>query len=325
MRPKLLVAEPDRFSPHALSELERWADVETWRPASSELRTVLERFDIVWFRLGFRIAADMVRPPVRCRVLATPVTGLDHIDLDACKAAGITVVSLRGETQFLREIRATAELTIALALALLRRLPAACRSTLEGHWDRDQFQGHELYGKTAAIIGMGRLGRITAGYFKAFGMTVLGHDPYQEFPSDLAQPVASLPETVSRADLVSVHVNYHAGTRHLISRAIFGAMKPGAVLINTSRGGVIDETALLEALRSGQIAGAALDVIDGEPDIGPDHPLILYAREHDNLLITPHIGGNTVESFEKTELYLAGKVRETWQAITGYSSGPVVS
>ena len=324
IRPRILLAEPDRFSPRALAALTEWAEVESRRPVGDSLRAAFENYDIVWLRLGFRVTSETVRSPVRCRIVATAVTGLDHIDLDACNAAGITVVSLRGETEFLREIRATAELTIALALALLRRLPAACRSTLEGRWDRDQFQGRELYGKTVAIIGMGRLGRITAAYFKAFGMTVLGHDPYQEFPSNLAQAVGSLPEAVEQADLVSVHVNYHAATRHLINRGVFAAMKPGTVLINTSRGGVIDETALLEALRSGRLAGAALDVVDGEPHVGPDHPLILYAREHDNLLITPHIGGNTIESFEKTELFLAHKVREIWNAMTGYSSGGVL-
>ncbi|NLH72428.1 MAG: hydroxyacid dehydrogenase [Verrucomicrobia bacterium] len=315
MRPKILIAEPDRFSPRALAALTEWAEVDARRPAGDSLRAAFENYEIVWLRLGFRVTSETVRPPARCRIVATPVTGLDHIDLEACKAAGITVVSLRGETEFLREIRATAELTVALALALLRRLPAACRSVLGGHWDRDQFQGRELYGKTVAVIGMGRLGRITAGYFRAFGTRVIGFDPYQAFPEDLAVPVAALPDAVSQADVVSVHVSYSAETRRLINAGVFSAMKRGAVLVNTSRGGVIDEFALLDALRTGKLAGAALDVLDGEPDIRADNPLVAYAREHDNLIITPHIGGNTVESFEKTEVFLAQKVREAWKRL----------
>ncbi len=313
MRPRLLIAEPDRFSPEAVASLSQWADVEQRRPDPAALRAAFEQFDIVWVRLGFRITADTLSPPVRCRILATPVTGLDRIDLDACEKTGIRVVSLRGETEFLRNVRATAELTIGLALALIRRIPEACQSVLEGCWNRDLFPGRELHGKTVAIIGMGRLGRITAGYFKAFGMEVVGHDPFHEFTSDLARPVPTLKEAVSPARFVSLHVNYNAGTRHLINEAVFAAMKPGAYLINTSRGGVVDEAALLGALQSGRLAGAALDVLDGEPEINSGHPLVTYARAHpDRLLITPHIGGNTVESFEKTELFLANKVKEAW-------------
>lgn len=316
MRPRLLIAEPEKFSPRAIAALTQWAEVEQRRPLKADLRAAFVESDIVWIRLGFRVTADTIRSPVRCRILATPVTGLDHIDLDACRQAGIQVVSLKGETEFLRDVRATAELTVALLLALVRRLPAATLSVLEGRWDRDSFQGRELFGKRAAIIGMGRLGRITAGYFKAFGMQVVGYDPYQQFPAELAQSVSDLTEAVAEADVVSVHVSYHAGTRHLINATVLQAMKSGAVLINTSRGGVIDEVALLDALRTGKLGGAALDVLESEPDIDRQHPLIAYARQNPNLIITPHIGGNTAESFEKTELFLADKVKKTWESLS---------
>lgn len=312
MRPRLLIAEPDRFSSRALSSLQEWAVVDARHVAGDELRRAFESYDVIWFRLGFRIEARHVQPPVRCRIIATPVTGLDHIDVDACAAAGIRVVSLKGETEFLQEVRGTAELTIALVLALLRKIPAAHRSVVDGHWDRDMFAGRELYGKTVAVIGMGRLGRITSGYFKAFGMRVVGYDPYQEFPGELAEPMPSLHEAVGCADVITLHVSYSASTRHLINASVFSAMKDGVVLVNTSRGGVVDETALLDALSSGKLAGAALDVLDGEPNISSEHPLVAYARAHDNLIITPHIGGNTIESFEKTEVFLAEKVRKAW-------------
>jgi phosphoglycerate dehydrogenase-like enzyme len=117
-----------------------------------------------------------------------------------------------------------------------------------------------------------------------------------------------LDDLLAVADVVSLHVKYDAGTRHLIGRSQLAAMKPGAVLVNTSRGGVVNDAALLEALEAGRLAGAALDVLDGEPAIGADHPLVAYARRHENLLVVPHIGGNTWESFEKTEVFLAGRV-----------------
>jgi D-3-phosphoglycerate dehydrogenase len=250
----------------------------------------------------------MLEQATRCRILATPVTGLDHIDLDACAARGVRVVSLRGEVEFLEQVRGTAELTVALALALLRNIPQAANDVRAGGWNRDRFRGRELFDHTVGIVGLGRLGRLVAGYLRGFGMHVIGYDPRADFPHDLATRVESLAGLAAQADLVSLHVTYDATTRHLVDSDVLHAMKPGAFLINTSRGGVLDEQALLDALRSGRLAGAALDVLDGEPFITAAHPLVAYAREHDNLLIVPHIGGSTVESFAKTEVFLAGKV-----------------
>jgi D-3-phosphoglycerate dehydrogenase len=224
------------------------------------------------------------------------------------------VVSLKGEVEFLRSVRATAELTVALAFALMRRIPNAVQSVRSGEWDRDLFRGHELFGKTVGIVGLGRLGTLAAGYFKAFGMNVLGYDIRSDFPVKVADRVATLTELLQRSDVVTLHVAYDLSTRHLIGKPQIDTMPSHAVLINTSRGGVVDETALLSALQHGRIAGAALDVLDGEPDINKNHPLIEYATKHDNLLITPHVGGNTVESFIKTEMFLAEKVVEAFSA-----------
>lgn len=312
-RPKLLIAEPERFSAPALAALRTWADVDLDKVDSAGFRDAFRQYHIVWFRLAHRVTAAHLGTDLRCRIVATPVTGLDHIELEACERVGVQVVSLRGETEFLREIRGTAELTIALALALIRRLPSAAQSVREGFWDRDRFQGTELYGRTGGIVGLGRLGTIVAGYLKAFGMSVLGYDPRPDFPSAAAEQMPSLPALLERSDVVTLHVNYHPGTRHLLNREALRTVKPGAILINTSRGGVVDETALLESLENGRLAGAALDVVEGEPAVGASHPLVAYARAHENLLLTPHIGGNTRESFEKTELFLAEKVRQTWQ------------
>ena len=139
-------------------------------------------------------------------------------------------------------------------------------------------------------------------------MDVLGYDVRPDFPRGRARRVESLARLLPACDVVSLHVSYGPGSRRLIGRDEISKMKPGAVLINTSRGGVLDETALLEALDEGRLAGAALDVVEGEPDIGASHPLLRYARSHSNLIVVPHIGGCTAESFEKTELFLAKKV-----------------
>lgn len=138
---------------------------------------------------------------------------------------------------------------------------------------------------------------------------MLGYDIRADFPDDV-QRCATLLELLSKSDLVSVHVSYDVSTHHLLTGPHFAAMKPGAFFINTSRGGVVDEAALLATLERGQLAGAAVDVLSGEPAIDGAHPVVRYAQKHSNLLVVPHIGGNTVESFEKTELFIAEKVLE---------------
>lgn len=308
---RVLIAEPLHFSPQAVEVLRQAGAVELRSCDSRELAAALQEYDVVWIRLANRIDKAMLDGNLRCKILAVPVTGLDHVDLEACAERGILVLSLRGETEFLREVRATAELTVGLTLALLRNLTAAAASVLDGKWNRDLFWGHELYGKTVGLIGVGRLGSLAAGYFRAFGMQVFGYDPRPDFPTTVARRAPSLRELLGESDVVSLHVSYQAGTRHLIGREQFSQMRSHAVLVNTSRGGIVDDAALLDALQTGRIAGAALDVIDGEPNIAADHPLLGYARTHENLLIVPHIGGNTVESFVKTETFLARKVVET--------------
>ena len=312
-RPRILIAEPLDFSPQAVRLLRTAAEVTLEPTDRAGLAAALGDYDVVWFRLAHRIDRELLSGPLKCQILAMPVTGLDHIDLEACAHRGIRVVSLRGETSFLEQVRGTAELTIALTLALLRRIPSAAEHARRGGWDRDAFRGRELFGHTAGLVGMGRLGRIVADYFRAFGMDVLGYDPRGDFPHQSAHRVESLAQLMAQSDVVSVHVNYEPSTRQLIGREEIMAMRPQAVLINTSRGGIIDEQALAAAIEAGAIGGAALDVLDGEPNVA-DHPLVKLAQRTDRLLIVPHVGGNTVESFEKTELFLAQRVLEALAA-----------
>lgn len=310
-RPRIFIAEPDAFEPEAEARLARHAEVVSERAGPERLAEAFGEFDAVWIRLGFRVDEQMIGASPRCRVLACPATGLDHIDLEACAARGIRVVSLKGEVDFLRQVRATAEHTVALALALMRRLPHAAHSVLDGTWDRDLFRGHELHEKTIGLVGLGRLGTVVAQMLSGFDVTVLGYDVRTDFPDELASRVSTLGELMERADLVSLHVSYDESTRHLVGAAELGRMRSSAFLINTSRGGILDEAALLQALERGQIAGAALDVLEGEPHLDLEsHPLVQYARTHDNLIIVPHIGGNTWESTRKTELFIADKVLE---------------
>jgi len=321
-RPRAIVVEPDRFSPEAIAVLDEVADVELRPVAPADLPAAFAEHDVVWMRLAHRIGADELGREPRCRVLATPVTGLDHIDLDLCAAHGIEVVSLRGEVEFLRTVRATAEHTLALLLGLLRRLPAATRATAAGEWDRDRFPGHEIQGATVGVVGVGRLGTIVAGYLRALGAHVLGCDPRADFPHDAVDERTDLDDLLARSDVVTLHVSYSDATRHLIGATELARMRPHAVLVNTSRGGLVDEAALLHALATDALGGAALDVLDGEPAITPDHPVLRAAATDDRLLVTPHLGGNTAESFRRTEVFLAHRVVDALRRAAPVPSAP---
>jgi D-3-phosphoglycerate dehydrogenase len=307
---RILNAEPTDYSNRAREILESIGEVREANLTRDDLLTCIADFDVLIVRLGFEVDREIIDAARRLKFIVTATTGVDHIDLEYAASKNISVLSLRGQTEFLKNVRATAELTIGLALALLRNLPTAIASVRRGAWDRDSFRGGELYEKTAGLVGMGRLGTIVAGYFDSFGMEVLGYDPRPDFPLEAAKRIASLHELLARSDLVSLHAEYNEKTRHLIGPNEFTLMKPGAILINTSRGGIVDETGLLSALRSGHLAGAALDVLAGEPHISEDNPVIAYSREHSNLLIVPHIGGNTWESFARTEIFMAEQLRQ---------------
>lgn len=307
MKPRLVISESSQFSAAALARLREVADVtpgELDRPA---LLAAVRDAEVLWVRLGHQIDAALLAGAPSLRFIASPTTGLDHIDLAEADRRGIRVISLRGETAFLRDVRATAELTLALILDLLRNVPAAVRGVLAGGWDREAYKGREVRGSTVGIVGYGRLGQLVAGYVRALGADVIATDPAGVSGEGVRS--VSLDELLSAADIVSLHVNLTDATRGMFGARELSAMKRGARLVNTSRGELLDETALLAALETGQLAGAALDVLADERAVQiAEHPLVRYAREHDNLLITPHIGGCTYESMEKTELFLAERV-----------------
>lgn len=306
-KPKILIAETEDFTPEVAVILNEIADVTFSQLDKAKLKEALQEYDIFWFRLGFKIDEKVLNGNLRCKIIVNPVTGIDHIDEELCREKGIEIISLRGEVDFLNEIRATAELTIGLTISLLRGMIPAYQSVLKGEWKRDNFRGNEIYKKNVGILGVGRLGRINAGYFKALGANVRGYDIRDDFPGDIER-ASSIEELLKFSDIVSIHVRYGNDTDGLIGRGEFKHFKKGAVLINTSRGGIIDEDALLDALKTGLLKGAALDVLRNEQEISENNPLIKFARNNNNLIILPHIGGNTYESFEKTEKFLADKL-----------------
>jgi D-3-phosphoglycerate dehydrogenase len=306
---RILVAEAQGFSPEAERILRDAGEVVLADLDRAGLIAALADVDVLWVRLRTRIDADVLAAAPRLRILATNTTGLTHVDLDACAARGVQVVCLRGETDFLKDIHATAEHTLALVLALLRRLPAAFRHVESGGWDRDPFRGGEIHGKTFGIVGYGRLGRLVGGLAAAFGARVLAFDPYVSEVGPGVEKVG-LDELLAASDIVSLHVALTPETTGWFDAAKIARMRRGALLVNTARGEVLDEAAVLAALEGGHLGGGAFDVLTGERSSGMGHhPFVRLAREGGPVVVTPHIGGATWESTHKTEDFLAGKLR----------------
>lgn len=260
------------------------------------------------------IDREIVARAGKLKVIGSPSTGTDHLDLEAIKAANIECFNISKEFDLINSFSATSELAFTLLLGLNRQLIEAVQATRAGDWARERFTGFQLLGKTLGILGLGRLGTISARIGNGFGMRVIAHDI-----RDVSAPNVTMVDydcLFRDSDVITIHVHLRPDTRGIVSKSAIDSMKPSAILINTSRGGLVDESALLAALQTGRLAGAGLDVIDGEwlEDIGT-HPLVQYARKNENLLITPHIGGATNESIYDARIFMANKVADYLRAL----------
>jgi D-3-phosphoglycerate dehydrogenase len=253
------------------------------------LRAALAEADGIVIRSGTQLTADVLRDQPRLKVIARAGVGVDNIDVPAATRQGIVVMNTPGGNTV-----STAEHTVALMLALSRNVAKANDSLKAGRWDRNKFTGTQLGGKTLGVVGLGRVGQAVAKRAQGFDMTVVGFDPFLSAERALEFGIESVPtvdDLWGRCDYVTLHTPLSAETRNVVGRAALAAMKDGVRVINCARGGLIDEAALREALDSGKVAGAAIDVFDPEPP-PPDHPLVT----HPNVLVTPHLGASTEEA-----------------------------
>jgi len=252
-------------------------------------------------RSATKVKAPMLDGAPELRVVGRAGVGVDNIDLVAATARGVAVLNApAGNTV------STAELTMALILAMVRGVAEADASVRSGEWARSRFKGAELRGRTLGLIGAGRIGGTVARRCKAFGMDVIAYDPYltDERASEMGAERAALDDVIAKADIISLHVPLTDETKGLISKDSLARMKKGSYVVNVSRGGVVDEPALAEALTSGHLAGAALDVYENEP-LEADSPL----RQAPNLILTPHLGASTSEAQELVASEIAEAVR----------------
>jgi len=283
---RILVAEP--IAAEGLALLRAQHDVDE-RPGlgRDELCAIIGDYDALVVRSQVHVDAELIAAGSRLVVIGRAGVGVDNVDLDAATRAGITVVNApTGNTI------AAAEHTLALLLGLARRIAPADASVRRGEWKRSQFTGLELRGRTLGIVGLGKIGLALADRARSLEMPVLGVDPYvtAEQAAHHGVELVDLDSLLGRADVVTVHVPLSRATRGLIGRDAIARMKPGALVINVARGGILDEAAVAEALADGRLGGAAVDVFEHEPPAGS---ALLDAP---NTLLTPHLGASTAEA-----------------------------
>ena len=308
-KPICVLTETDWVPDDVIERLERVFDVRKGPFSTEELIKEMQHATCCFVGLDHIIEKCMFGP--KLLFVASPTTGLNHIDLEHAKKHDVKIISLKGESAFLEKITATAELCWGLIISLRRGIPEAATSVKEGHWDRNRVRGKELNESILGIIGYGRLGQKLAKYALAFNMKILVNTP-QEI-NDPEVEFCELETLLRKSDIVSLQVDSRPENYHMLGTKEFKLMKKSAVFINTARGDLIDEAALLDALKNKTISGAALDVIEEEFDIGhSSQDLIAYARNHRNLIITPHIGGATYESQHKAAHFILEKLLNYW-------------
>lgn len=315
-----LITEPQDYSIRAISAYKSLGKVY-FLPAlaKEQARSIKQSANILVIGLKYKIDRSWFRAMPNLKVIAVNTTGLNHIDLIEAKNSGVRIISLKGQSGFLKYVPSTAEKTFGLIFALARNLPWAFDHVKNGGWQRDLFRGHQLFGKTIGLLGFGRLGKLVAKYAHAFGMNVLAYDPYvaqNVFKRHKVERVA-MDTLFKKSDILSVHAYLTDETKNLIQEKHFRLMKPSAYFVNTARGEIVNEGALLKALQKKWIAGAALDVLHNESIDGSHlkgNQLVDYARASQNLIIVPHIGGATFEAMEVTQDFIAELVLKFFKA-----------
>ncbi|HEY0614425.1 MAG TPA: NAD(P)-dependent oxidoreductase, partial [Candidatus Elarobacter sp.] len=300
---RVVVAEP--FAEAGLAVLREAGievDSQVGRPRA-ELVASLAAADGLIVRSETRVDRELLAAGPRLTVVARAGVGVDAIDVDAATEAGILVLNTPGANTL-----AATEQTFALMLSLARRTPSAVQQLRDGVWDRKRLIGIELFAKTLGIVGLGRIGGNVASRAKAFGMTLLAHDPYvtRARADAFGAELVDLPELLRRSDVVTLHVPLTAQTVGMIGAEELRAMRPHAYLINCARGGVIVESDLLAALDAGSLAGAALDVVADEPP--PPGGTGAALHRHPKVYATPHLGGSTHEALARIATELAHDV-----------------
>ncbi len=297
-KPKVLIA--DGLSAEGVNLLKRTVDVDVLpKITAEELLVALPQYQALVVRSRTKVTARALAAGTALKVVGRAGVGVDNIDVPAALARGVTVVNSP-----IAATVAVAELTLGLMLALAREIPRADAGLKKGEWLKSGLTGVELYGKTLGLVAVGRIGAAVAGRAGAMGMRVMAYDPFlseEDIRQRQAHPT-TLDELFAASDFISIHSPLTPQTKSLISTAAFEQMKRGVRIICAARGGVVDEAALLAALESGKVAGAALDVFEVEP------PGMSPLATHPKVICTPHIGAQTAEAQDRAGVDIAEEV-----------------
>tara|TARA_Y100000593_G_scaffold11399_1_gene20371 strand:+ start:1187 stop:2113 length:927 start_codon:yes stop_codon:yes gene_type:complete len=237
------------------------------------------------------------------KTILSASTGLNHIDLKYCDKNDIKVLSHKEDMELLDNLPSTAELSFGLMLSILRKIPHSFMDVVGGNWDYDKFMGRQVKGLTVGIIGYGRLGKMMARYCDSFGMDVLVYDPY-------VKGTLSLNQVLSNSDVISLHVHVTDETRKMVNRKFLTLMKDHSYIINTSRGEIVDEVEIINALQEGRLTGYATDVLKDEYTDITYSPIMIGLRQGLNIIVTPHVGGMTWEGQIKAYQWSISKLKE---------------
>jgi len=292
---KVLVREPIAEAGVELLRARFEVDVDP----DSDLAEIIGDYDAIVVRSGTQLSAELIDRADRLKVIGRAGVGLDNVDVDAATRRGIVVANSPDAT-----VVSAAEHTLGLLLALSRNIPQAHAALKEGRWERSPYAGHELADKVLGVLGFGRIGQQVARAARAFGMRVVAHDPFvspERFRELGAERAESPDEVLAAADFLTLHLPLTDETRGTIGREAIAQMKDGVRIVNAARGELVDEEALVEALRSGKVAAAALDVFSEEPYSGP-------LLELDNVVVTPHLAASTEEAQDRAAVIVAQQV-----------------
>jgi len=273
-------------------------DVKAGLPPET-LREIIGEYDVLIIRSATRVDAELLQPAARLKVIGRAGIGLDNVDVPAATKQGIVVMNTPSGN-----VITTAEHTIAMIMALCRNIPMGTVSLKAGRWDKKQLQGREVYNKWLGVIGFGKIGSTVADRARGLRMRVMVYDPYvaAEQIEKSGYKSVTLEELYRTADIITVHVPKMKSTIGLVGREAFAQVKPGVMIVNCARGGIVDEDALNEAIEAGTVAGAALDVFETEP------PGTCRLFDHDRVICTPHLGASTEEAQSNVALQVASQI-----------------
>ncbi len=302
--PKVLVSDP--IAEAGIAKLREVAEVDIRTGLSpDELRSIIGGYDALAVRSETKVTADILAEARNLTIIGRAGVGVDNIDVKAATERGIVVVnSPEGNTI------AAAELTVAMLLSLARNIPQGDAGLRQGKWERKKLLGTEVYGKTLGIIGLGKIGGEVSRRARAFEMTVIAYDPFatEEKALEYGASLVPLEEIYRRSDFITLHVPLNDSTRGMIGREVLTTMKPGIRIINCARGGIVDEAALADAIKSGHVAGAAFDVFTSEP-VDPANPLLALPQ----CVLTPHLGASTEEAQVNVAIDIAEQIVDVLQ------------